>query len=1199
MESDEYFIILDGIRIDSFYVRDVLYGSMELVRSFIYVAGGGYLSAEFLQFQKVIVDLTSLLEQLLEAFVGLAFNLVVQAGYIVADMATVLINPSRASEAIQDIINRLFGPKCPLPSAPHEPAPPHDSTSCSVISTALEKFAVQFMNILLQFPGLHDICKLLLAAVGFLSKIFQEIQKIFKHLEPIIMPFLTYFPDFYDAWIAASSTYTFVQVAVGASAAAAGGELAAGGFIDEGVTEMADSLIYQVAVDALVLVFVNIWGDELSKGAAEMFKNFLTFNTSSMINQLTCDVTLTPRVEATTCSSYGECAAAGAACVVTSAHQCTGETSTSESTAAMWDNACPCSETSSVTGTGPVVDNAFFCNFATGLCQAGVSPFYDPLEVCPPSSSWSDPFNNKSGLVASSPYYDALCYAMPVYKCRADVLAGTFATVWDCIASFSSSGIVSGPVLCRDFCDPSPFNADNVLLQNAKVGCFCGLGVSIGAGLHPIDVAASLTVNNLPVTNQYSFMSPPPPVSSSSTARRTLLGAPGSRNATACDTDAPCQDLEAMCVSAKGTERLCTTCPTRAPLFSQGAATCQAARCTCAPVYTLDPLHLPQLNTSSWVGNSFCAVVGNGYLNSTPTPLEYAVLRRCNFLRNVGAFTERYTGLPGRVVYDFEEAARVGAHFGVGALLGFFDPNNTFVKRNTAALGLDPVIAEKGSHVVHWLVNTVSTSFPSIGRLTEFAKKVAPDVAGAARFFLSTSKKAAKNVLQAPFVLQNVNRVGRAVQWDATSQFFRRLLTNPFAPPPPTTLVVNFTCPLLHNVLTDLTAAGSVLTVHFAHDVPRSVCRLLRTRPPDNCHGQGCLYQWRDCPNASWTYPLPPPPPGPPPSPPLAPSTGRRLFSSIPGNGTTRVGALPSALFSLVHRASGFDLYSYLTTHVGTVFTNAKDNTTSWWTAPSNATGQHTGVLHDVKEVSNALQCGYDTASRCFSRPGRLPYEVFRYFWQAAAAVMLLRFFGGGPGSFVASCLSILLFLFAYPVIMNRTYDLSYACSLSFTPVVPVCLVSDVQDFIYTVFPQHVPWPAPLVQRNGTGLVVFSCAASGFGDGVAELGYFLHKYETAWRGVFPVFTSGNWPAFRMPQGNAGNETTGEWSPRQVVAAREQCAILYSFTVLPLLLLIAVGMVAAVAATHIVLIVYGTMYTAFKGFFLASVAAAREGDEAVE
>jgi hypothetical protein len=247
------------------------------------------------------------------------------------------------------------------------------------------------------------------------------------------------------------------------------------------------------------------------------------------------------------------------------------------------------------------------------------------------------------------------------------------------------------------------------------------------------------------------------------------------------------------------------------------------------------------------------------------------------------------------------------------------------------------------------------------------------------------------------------------------------------------------------------------------------------------------------------------------------------------------------------------------------------------------------------KAATASFTCTYDHSVQCKARRSSLARETGRYVLVAVATVSALRVVRLGPLAGFASTVFMLAF---WPVVAKRTYGLEYGCSLSLTPVLPVCLVSDVQDVVYWLFPPQLPWPSPLVaagQRPALNAsAVASCSELGFGDGVLEIVYWLDRYVPEWRTEIASSATLSWLGFdaqRELQYHTGKQGQG--------ALYEQCAVLFSFTALPVLLALALVALLLYAVLHIA-VVWLTFVTKSMGDFAVAAASAHEdGKEAEE
>jgi hypothetical protein len=67
-----------------------------------------------------------------------------------------------------------------------------------------------------------------------------------------------------------------------------------------------------------------------------------------------------------------------------------------------WAKACKCE----------ILENGFHCNFASGFCEAGATPFTAPLQTCDGLVG-----QDSLGIVYGSSAYDSLCFISPLWKC--------------------------------------------------------------------------------------------------------------------------------------------------------------------------------------------------------------------------------------------------------------------------------------------------------------------------------------------------------------------------------------------------------------------------------------------------------------------------------------------------------------------------------------------------------------------------------------------------------------------------------------------------------------------------------------------------------------------------------------------------------------------------------------------------------------
>jgi hypothetical protein len=271
-------------------------------------------------------------------------------------------------------------------------------------------------------------------------------------------------------------------------------------------------------------------------------------------------------------------------------------------------------------------------------------------------------------------------------------------------------------------------------------------------------------------------------------------------------------------------------------------------------------------------------------------------------------------------------------------------------------------------------------------------------------------------------------------------------------------------------------------------------------------------------------------------------------------------------LFSFVKLVTGgYDLQGRVGSFFGTLFGDATAHPLS----PVEAA------------VTSTLHCTYNSSVQCLKHgQGRLGSVAFWYALESVAVLTGLRVLRLGP---LAVVLTPALFFMAWPVIMNRAYGLEYGCSLSLTPAVPVCFLSDAQSLMYELTPQKFPWPSPLVKRNGTNFTVFDCTAIGFGDGGVELAYFLNAYAPGWRDYFPSVTVSS--LF----GNKVRDAIVN-TPTGISPLTTQCAALFSASAVPVLLLLVFFAAFFLAALHVAFVAFAYLARAGKQFYFAFIAA---------
>ena len=365
----------------------------------------------------------------------------------------------------------------------------------------------------------------------------------------------------------------------------------------------------------------------------------------------------------------------------------------------------------------------------------------------------------------------------------------------------------------------------------------------------------------------------------------------------------------------------------------------------------------------------------------------------------------------------------------------------------------------------------------------------------------------------------------------------RRLLSTP-------SLLHAATCPVVSVFIADFQDPANLLVKHLQYNVPRSVCRLM--------YPQGGEVWNTKCGPPSWqvgintTPPLPPTPQLPKPPPP--PFETGVVF---------KTGALQTYAFSWFYQATGFNVTSYFLVKAAEILGALP--------GPAHKGAPSEGlVLLDKK-----LQCAYDSSVQCLNKDTSLLYKVGYVALEITLLVTVLKVLRVGWASTLVMSLGIFFFL---PRVMSRTYNLQYGCSVSFYPVIPVCLVSDMQDIVYQLLPSQLPWPKTLVNATLGATItkanVFDCTSIGFGGGFQELAYLVEYITPKWHTAVLGYTL---PTFF-------NQTLVH-TPQY-----EACALLYSFNALPLVLLFGVALVFAAAALHVGFMVSSYLFSVFGDVF---------------
>ena len=145
MTEDEYFVLLDGIRFSTIAARDVIYGLLETIRSFIYVFNNGNLPASYLQFQTTMLRLVAFFETSVEVFVDDGFTILIDVGTIFLDLAHMTTDPTNALMYLEDILKQIY----------------------AIVQAQLKLFKQFVMAI----PGIDQICDFINSVISFINSI--------------------------------------------------------------------------------------------------------------------------------------------------------------------------------------------------------------------------------------------------------------------------------------------------------------------------------------------------------------------------------------------------------------------------------------------------------------------------------------------------------------------------------------------------------------------------------------------------------------------------------------------------------------------------------------------------------------------------------------------------------------------------------------------------------------------------------------------------------------------------------------------------------------------------------------------------------------------------------------------------------------------------------------------------------------------
>jgi hypothetical protein len=214
-----------------------------------------------------------------------------------------------------------------------------------------------------------------------------------------------------------------------------------------------------------------------------------------------------------------------------------------------------------------------------------------------------------------------------------------------------------------------------------------------------------------------------------------------------------------------------------------------------------------------------------------------------------------------------------------------------------------------------------------------------------------------------------------------------------------------------------------------------------------------------------------------------------------------------------------------------------------------------------------------------------------------SVAVIGLRFVGLSFLSYAVVLGGVALFI---PITFKRAYDMPFGCTLSLSPVLPVCIAEDLRDIIYFVLPRHIPWPTPLVNVHNRTIAkqttlggktnsvyyidttdVFDCRKIGFTDGTRVIIYSLDYIFPGWRAYITSLST------KLLFGIDVTQMADYFADKEIHGQLyEQCAALNAISVIPILLVGALLLVFGVAVLHCLLLFVRNMLFAVRAVYLA-------------
>jgi hypothetical protein len=764
-------------------------------------------------------------------------------------------------------------------------------------------------------------------------------------------------------------------------------------------------------------------------------------------------------------------------------------------------------------------------------------------------------------------YFNAMCFLLPVYECKP--LNGNLLTTQQmqfCIESMLLTNQVQGPYLCRDFCDPSPFNTDNQLYQDPIFGCVCLIGVGVGSGNGAPPYVPDFSVighrralQHLPAVGpdgMSSYLNATFAERTVMRAKRYMSGAfanpalpSATDGVTACVREEHCAVESAACRRPDGKTTPCEACPLRLSQPNFTGYTCASAKCTCispppAPVYESEML--PPV----WRGYSRCAVVGRAYGNRTAelSALEYVALRECTTLYRVGQLLGLVSGAPldPSVAYDLSETLRVGFTVVAGGVLEGVYNGSPRAEVEVAMLeaGVDPVLYFALREPALASFDRIATAFPRAAQLAattgaagvklSLAVSKAPksDELFSIVGMLADGARTAVEELRPPHGQRhpdtpptgNATAGGMGGHESPHSEaphpnesphlvwVARRLRA---AVPPEAAATLEHVSEVGRVGARELRALTdtSCWVLAEARDVANDVLANIKNQYSYNTARAVCIFLERsNCPERyedyyAASFVTPPPPPHPPPyraPPPKPPSAAPVVVPAYP-----HLKTLHGQILAGVGALAGVDLSDLLNTWM--------QDALHW--SPANPAV----VQQSLTEVTKVLACDYNNSVFCLKRKKTLLEGIMLLAAGVFVVNVALKFLGLD----LTLVANIFMTIFFVPVLFKITYDIPFGCTMLPPFIFPVCLLDDLLPHFTQIFARHIAWP-PALLVNGARMtstlpnafgaaktvttitkaqVVDCVAETQLYDGARYILWALEAYVPMWRRKVPLVTT--------------------------------------------------------------------------------------------